>query len=69
MLKVIGGRKILMAYIIMVIICAVYTYMIHKSQVLPGDWSTFVTALVTLGIGYGSVNGLSKFADKSKAPD
>ena len=64
MLKAIGGRKVLMAYIVMTIICGVYGYMIYKSQINAGDFSTFVTALVSLGVGYGGVNAASKLASK-----
>jgi len=63
----IGGRKIFLTYIIMTVICAVYIYMIYNKQVLQGDFSTFCTTLVALGIGYGTVNGISKMATKSTA--
>ena len=53
--------------IILAVIVATFWYMISKSQVMAGDWSTFVTAIVALGLGYGGVNGLSKFAEKKPA--
>ncbi len=64
MIKKIGGRKILLTYIILVIIVGMYGFMVYKSQVNPGDFSTFCKAIVVLGIGYGGVNGLSKLAGK-----
>ena len=64
MLKAIGGRKVLLVYIILTIIVSVFTYMIYKEQVNAGDFSTFVTALVTLGVGYGGVNAAHKLASK-----
>ena len=70
MLKAIGGRKILFVYIILMIIVATFWYMIFTGQIKQGDWSTFVTAIVSLGLGYGTVNAAHKMADKKPvSPD
>lgn len=67
MLKAIGGRKVLLTYIILAVIVGTYWYMVFRNQVQAGDFSTFVTSIVALGGVYGSTNGLSKLADKPKA--
>ena len=66
MMKAIGGRKLFVTYLIMITIVSVYVYMVNKSQVNPGDFSTFCTALVSLGIGYGAVNAGHKLAAKKE---
>jgi len=66
MIKAIGGRKLFVTYLIMLTIVSVYVYMTYKEQVQVGDFSTFVTSLVTLGIGYGAVNAGHKLAAKKE---
>lgn len=66
MIKAIGGRKLLVVYLIMITIVVTYWYMVYKGQIQPGDFSTFCTSLVTLGIGYGVVNAGHKLAAKKE---
>ena len=66
MIKAIGGRKLFVTYLVMLVIVGVYLYMVYKAQVGVGDFSTFCTSLVGLGVGYGAVNAGHKLAAKKE---